>query len=141
MGNETYSIVSATEVNADLIKAEYFILIQRPNSAVYCGAIEFKKKVFPVELEKWSISDALDKAQLQVKIEVENLLEARASELNRIDLAYLTFEFRSVGDSSLMGAWTRGLFESQIRDILSKTESPKLRLYLKCLVQNPQIIR
>jgi hypothetical protein len=135
LGSETYSIVTATEVNADLIKAEYFLLVQRPAAALHHGTIELNLKNFPSELERWDTSFALDEAQLQVEIEVGNLLEARAAELNRDDLAYLPFEFKSSG-VSLMGPWMRGLFESQIREILRQTESPKLKLYLGFLVQN-----
>ena len=135
LGSETYSIVTATEVNADLIKAEYFLLVQRPTAALHHGTIELNLKNFPSELERWDTSFALDEAQLQVEIEVGNLLEARAAELNRDDLAYLPFEFKSSG-VSLMGPWTRGLFQSEIIEILRQTESPKLKLYLGFLVQN-----
>ena len=138
LGTETYSIVTATEVNADLIKAEYFLLVQRPTATLHRGTIELNMKNFPSDLERWDTSFALDEAQLQVEIEVGNLLEARATELNRVDLAYLPFEFKSSG-VSLMGPWTRGLFESQIKDVLRQTESPKLKLYLGFLVQNSPI--
>jgi len=135
LGSETYSIATATEVNADLIKAEYYLLVQRPTAALHQGTIALNLRNFPSELEKWDITFALDEAQLQVEIEAGILLEARAAELNREDLAYLPFEFKSSG-VSLMGPLTRGLFETQIREILRQTESPKLKLYLGFLVQS-----
>ena len=138
LGSETYSIVTATEVKADLIKAEYYLLVQRPNIQMIHGMIELNMKNFPAELERWNISFALDEAQLQVEIEVGTLLEARATALNRVDLAYLPFEFKSAG-VSLMSPWTRGLFGAQIIEILNKTESPKLKLYLGFLIQNTPI--
>lgn len=135
LGSETYSIVTATEVNADLIRAEYFLLVQRPVAKLHFGTIDLNMKEFPQELERWDIPFALDEAQLQVEIEVGKLQENRANELNREDLAYLPFEFKS-GGVSLMGPWMRGLFEPQIREILSLTRSPKLKIYLGFLVQN-----
>jgi hypothetical protein len=135
LGSETYSIVTATEVNADLIRAEYFLLVQRPVAALNFGTIDLNLKDFPLELERWDISFALDEAQLQVEIEVGKLQEARAAELNREELASLPFEFKS-GGVSLMGPWMRGLFEPQIREVLRQTGSPKLRLYLGFIIQN-----
>lgn len=116
-------------------KAEYFLLVQRPTAAMHFGTIELNLKNFPLELERWDISVALDEAQRQVEIEVEKLQAARAAELNKEDLAYLPFEFKS-GGATLMGPWMQGLFKPQILEILTQTESPKLKLYLNFLVQN-----
>ncbi len=133
---KTYSIVTATEVNADLIKAEYFLLVQLPTAALHHRTFELNLKYSPPELERWDILSALNYAQPLVKIEVENLLEARADELNLEDLDFLEFEFKPNG-VNLTSPWTSGLFDSQIREILRRTESPKLRWDLKLVVQNP----
>ncbi len=135
LGSETCSIVTATELNAELIKAEYFLIVQRPSPKLHWGTIDFNTTNFPIELEGWTLSTALDEAQAQVDVETGSLLESCAIELSRPDLAYLPFEFKSAG-VSLLGPWMRGLFEDQIRQILQQTSSPKLRLYLSFLIQN-----
>ena len=132
---KTYSIVTATEVNADLIKAEYFLLVQLPTAALHHRTCELNLKNSPPELERWDISSALDEAQFRVKIEVENLLEALAAALNREDSAYPQPEFKP-SVNRLAGLWTSGLFDSQIREILRRTESPKLKQYLESVVQS-----
>lgn len=135
LGSETYSVVAATEINLDLILAEYFLLVQRPTAKLIQGTIELNMANFPEELEKWTISNAVDEAQRQIEIEVANLLEGRAEELNRQDLAYLPFEFKSTG-VGLIGPWMRGQFQDQIRSILHQTRSPKLKIYLGYLARN-----
>ena len=135
---KTYSIVTATEVGADLIKAEYFLLVQRPTAALHHRTCELNLKNSPPELERWDISSALDYAQSHVKNEVENLLEARAPALNREDSAYPQPEFKPSGDG-LTGLWMGGLFHFQIREILRRTESPKLKRYLEFVVQSPSL--
>lgn len=135
---KTYSIVTATEVGADLIKAEYFLLVQRPTAALHHDTFKINLNS-PSELERWDILSALDEAQSQVKREVQNLLEARAPALNREDSAYPQPEFKPSGDC-LTGLWMRGLFHSQIREILRGTESPKLKRNLELVVQSPSLI-
>ena len=41
---KTYSIVTATEVGADLIKAEYFLLVQRPTAALHHDTFKIKSE-------------------------------------------------------------------------------------------------
>jgi hypothetical protein len=135
LGSETYSVVTATEINVELIRAEYFLLVQRPFATLHQGTIDLNMADFPAEQERWILSTALDEAQRQVDIETENLLERRANELNRTDLAYLPFEFKSAA-VSLMSPWMRGLFEKEIRQILQQTKSPRLQVYLSLLIQN-----
>lgn len=74
-----------------------------------------------------------------MEIDVGSLQESRARALGRDELAYIPFEFRQKG-TSLMGVWSRGVFESQIQEIAQKTKSPQLRIYLSFLMQN-QILR
>lgn len=133
---KTYSIVTATEVDADLIKAEYFLLVQLPTAALHHRTCELNLKNSPPVLERWDISSALDEAQFRVKIEVENLLEALADELNGQELDFLPFEFKSNG-VNLMSPWSSGLFHSQIREIMRRTESLKLKQHLESVVLSP----
>jgi hypothetical protein len=135
LGSKTYSVVTATEINADVIGAEYFLLVQRPSATLHQGTIDLNMANFPAELERWTLSTALDEAQLQVDIETGNLLEGRANELNRPDLAYLSFEFKPTA-VSLMSPWMGGIFDQQIRQIFQRTQSPKLRIYLSLLIPN-----
>lgn len=132
---KTYSIVTATEVNADLIKAEYFLLVQRPTAALHHDTFKLNLNS-PPELERLDILTALDEAQFQVETKVKNLLEARADELDSENLDFLPFEFKPNG-VNLTSPWTSGLFDSQIKEILHRTESPKLKWCLELVVQNP----
>lgn len=107
-------------MNSDLIKAEYFLLVQRPTAALHHDTLELNLNS-PSELERWDISSVLDEAQFPVKREVENLLKSRAAALNREDFACPQPEFKPSGDG-LPGLWMIGPFHSQIREIMRRTE-------------------
>lgn len=122
-------------MDADLIKAEYFLLVQLPTAALHHDTFKLNLNS-PPELKRWDISSALDMAKFLVETKVKNLLEALADELNLEDLDFLPFDLKSNG-VNLTSPWTSGMFDSEIREILRRTESPKLKRDLKSVVLSP----
>jgi len=86
---ESYAIVTGTEVAQGEYRAEHFILTQRPSDALHHGAVDISGDSFPNELGTVDTDFALAEAYRQVEIDLLLLLEKRATELGRPDVAYL----------------------------------------------------
>lgn len=132
---ESYAITTATEIAANKYGIECFILTQRPKESLLVRSFDIDVSGIPAELETFDLAFATREALTQSKIEIGNLLETRASELTRPDLAYLNFEL-SGSKGSIVGPWVRGRFSSQIRQISGITQCPRLKFYLSLLFQN-----
>ena len=131
---EAYAIVSGTEVAQGEYRAEYFILTQRPGEALHIGAFDISGNSFPVELGTVDTDFAITEAYRQVEIDLLLLLEKRAAELGRPDLAYLPFELAQ-RPNPFVGCWMRGRFINQIKAVTDATKCPLLARYLGFLQQ------
>jgi len=131
---ETYAIVSGTEVSQGEYRGEHFILTQRPSEALHMGEFEIAGKSLPPELGTVDTDFAMAEAYRQVEVDLLLLLEKRANELGRPELAFLPFELDQ-RPSSLMGCWMRGCFTKQLMAIKDATKCSSLATYLSLLEQ------
>lgn len=135
LGSQSMAIAAATEVGHLRYLVEYHVLTFRPQEAVISGTIDFDLTGLPPEHGEFDLQSALEEARTQIEIETANLLEKRALELKREDLAYLPFTY-APDAVSVVGTWMRGHFVEQIRGIAKATKCPKLSLYLSFVIQN-----
>lgn len=132
---ETYAIATGTEIAPGEYRAEHFILTQRPSEALHVGNFHIFGGKLPPELGVIDIDFAIAEAYRQAEIDLLLLLEKRAMELERPDLAYLPFDLEP-RPGSLLSCWMRGLFTTQITAIKDSTKCPSLAFYLGLLQQN-----
>ena len=92
----------------------------------------------PPEAGEIDIDFAIDEALGQAEIDLSLMLEKRAAELNRPDLAYLPFELEE-RRGSLMSCWMRGCFAQQLTTIRNSTKCSSLAFYLELLQQNSRL--
>jgi len=137
---EAYAIVTGTEVAQGEYRAEHFMLTQRPNEALQMGAVDISGKSFPVELGTVDADFAIAEAYRQAEIDLLFLLEQRATELGRPDLAYLPFELEQC-PSPFVGCWIRGRFTKQLMAIKDATKCPSLARYLSLLQQISVVVQ
>ena len=117
---------------------EHFILTQRPSQALHVGNFDIFGGNFPPKLDVIDIDFAIAEAYRQAEIDLLLLLEQKAMELKRPDLAYLPFELEPRA-GSLLSCWMRRRFTTQITDIKDSTKCPSLDFYLDLLKQNSVI--
>lgn len=98
--------------------------------------IDISGKGLPPELGIVDIHFTMTEALSQARIDLLDLLEKRAKEVNREDIAYLPFELKNT-QSPLVGCWMRGRFTSQLTKIKDITGAPNLHTYLSLLHQVP----
>lgn len=134
MFGETYVVVTGTQISPEEYFAEHFILTQRPIEALHNGTVEILGKSFPEELGRVDINFALAEAYRQAEIDLLLLVEQRATELARPDLAYLPFDLRECA-SPFVGCWMRRRFSAQLMAIKDATKCPSLVRYLSLLSQ------
>jgi hypothetical protein len=139
MFGETYVITTGTEVSKGECDGEYYILTQRPQEALRSRAFHFSGNSLPAELgvvdSKFAQAEALRQSELDLFL----LLEARAAELGRPDLACLPFELQQ-RTSPFVGCWMHGRFVEQLKVINRTSRCPALVRYLD-LLQQVSIIR
>lgn len=131
---EAYAIVTGTEVAQGEYRAEYFILTQRPTESLHMGAFDISGNSFPAELGTVDTIFVQTEARQQVDIDLHLLLEKRATELGRPDVAYLPFELEQ-RSSPFVGCWMRGCFTNQLMTVKDATKCPELARYLSLLQQ------
>lgn len=136
---EAYAIVTGTEVTQGEYRAEYFILTQRPSELLHMGAFDISGNSFPTELGTVDTIFVQAEAKQQVDIDLLLLLEKRANELGRPDVAYLPFELEQ-RPSPFVGCWMRGCFMKQLMTVKGTTKCPGLARYLS-LLQQISVIR
>lgn len=132
---ETYAIATGTEIAPGEYRAEHFILTQRPSEALHVGNSAIFGGNIPPELGVIDIDFVIAEAYRQAEIDLLLLLEKRAMELERPDLAYLPFELEP-RSGALMSCWMRGRFTTQITALKDSTKCSTLAFYLGLLQQN-----
>lgn len=128
---EAYSVVTATQLNADVFLAESFLILQRPDPKLYLETLRIDLTNFPQDEARWTLEDVLEHATSQVNSMTDKLLDDRISELKLPNHTICQFEFKPFG-ASLLGPWLRGSMRQQILELREKTQCPKLKVFLKC---------
>jgi hypothetical protein len=127
---ESYAVITAFESAPNELTAEFFIMTKRPKEALHSGSLKIAVSPLPPELGKIDIEFALQEGLRQTEISLINLLETRATELSRPDVAYLQFELKSTPSGYLLSCWMRGQFNSQLKEIQTRTQCRSLAQYL-----------
>ncbi|MBT9613157.1 MAG: hypothetical protein IV108_07825 [Burkholderiales bacterium] len=127
---ESYAIVTAFESATNEFTTEFFVITKRPSEALNSGNIKIIASPIPPELGKIDIEFTLQEGLQQTELLLMEMLEARASELSRPDVAYLQFELKPTNTGHLLGCWMRGQFSSQLTEIQAKTQCTPLARYL-----------
>lgn len=132
---ESYAIVTAFESTPNELTTEFFIMTKLPKEALNSGNLKVVVSPLPPELGKIDLDFALQEGQRETELSLMNLLEARAAELSRSDVAYLQFELKPTKTGYLLGCWMRGQFNSQLKEVQVSTQCPLLAQYLRLLSQ------
>ena len=125
MFGATYVIVTGVEIAKNEYIGEYFALTQRPAESLNWGSVSNSGKSFPKELRSVVIDFAMAEAHPQAEIDLQLLVEKRAAQLEREDLAYLPYELKKCA-SHFIGCWMSGRHTSQLQAIKDTTKSPSL---------------
>ncbi len=132
---ESYAVVTAFESAENEFSSEFFVITKRPEESLNSSGIKIEVSPLPEELGKIDLDFALQEGLQQTDILLMEMLEARATELSRPDLAYLKYELIPMNSGNLLSNWMRGQFNSQLSEIKSKTNCPSLSRYLGLLSQ------
>ncbi len=127
---ESYAVVAAFESAPTELITEYFVMTKRPKESLNSDALKIAVSPLPPELGKIDIEFALREGLRQTERLLMDLLEVRADELSRPDVAYLPFELKPTNTGDLLGCWMRGQFNSQLKEVQAKTKCRPLALYL-----------
>lgn len=138
---ESYAIVTAFESAPNELTTEFFLMTRRPKESLNCGTLRVAVSPLPPELGKIDLDFTLQEGLRQAECLLTDLLEARAAELSRPDVAYLQFELKLTNTGDLLGSWMRGQFKPQIDEIRAKTQCRPLARYLDLLSQVGTITR
>ena len=130
MFGEVFLIVTATSISVEKYIAEYFFLIQRPVESIYKSVINITDVYFPDE--SLCIDFSLDEIYRQAEVKFRLLMEGRAAELERPDIAYAVFEMAPC-PRPFVGCWMQGRFREQIAAMQRFTQCPSLASHLKLL--------
>jgi hypothetical protein len=98
------------------------------------NVVDIPAKGIPPELGTVDSDFARDEALRQAEIDLFGLLEARAKQVSREELAFRPFELKKIA-SPLLGCWMRGLFTDQLMKMRDATACHHLRMYLGLLQQ------
>lgn len=131
---ESYVVVASANTSAGIYNAEYYILTQRPQESLRSGSLRISASGFPEELVTVDADFAIGEGLRQAEIDMFELLESRASELNRPDVALLQFTLQSC-QSPFVGCRMRGRFIQQLTDIGEATKCQTLSSYIRILQQ------
>jgi len=132
---ESYAVVGAFESAPNELTTEFFLLTARPKEALSSGTFKIAMSPLPPELGKIDLEFALQEGLHQTELSLKNLLEVRATELSRPDVAYLQFELIPTTTGYLLGCWMRGQFNSQLKEVQAKSQCPPLARYLGLYAQ------
>lgn len=127
---ESYAVIAAFESAPSELTTEFFILTKRPKEALNFSRLKIAVSQLPPELGKIDLEFALQEGSRQTELSLVDLLEVRAAELSRPDVAYLQFELKPTNTGYLLGCWMRGQFNSQLKEIQGITRCRSLARYL-----------
>lgn len=127
---ESYAVIAAFESAPSELTTEFFILTKRPKETLSSGHLKIEVSPLPPELGKIDLEFASEEGLRQTELSLMDLLEVRAAELSRPDVAYLQFELKPTNTGCLLGCWMRGQFNSQLKEIQGITQCHPLARYL-----------
>ncbi len=127
---ESYALVTAFESATNEFTTEFFVITKRPSEALNSGNIKIIASPIPPELGKIDLEFTLQEGLQQTELLLMEMLETRAGELSRPDVAYSQFELKPIDTGYLLGCWMRGQFNSQLTEIQAKTRCAPLARYL-----------
>lgn len=127
---ESYAVITAFESTANEFITEFFVLTKRPCESLNYNKLKISVSPLPPELGKIDLEFALQEGLQQTDILLMEMLDKRADELSRPDIAFLQFELKHVNTGVLLGCWMRGQFNAQLKEIQSNTKCPSLARYL-----------
>lgn len=134
MFGEAYVVVTGIELPHAHFRTEQFILTQRPREMLHMNSFEIDGNTFPSELGKVDVDFALAEGLTRAESIVLDLLEKRANELGRAELAYHRFDLVS-RPSPFVGCKMRGRFVEQLTQIKNATQCRAFSSYLALLDQ------
>lgn len=134
---ESYAVVTAFESGPDELTTEHFVLTKRPSEKLHSGRLQICVGAVPSELGSFDMNFALQEGFREAELHLMDLLDRRADELQRPDVALLQFELQPVDGGHIVGSWMRGLFNDQFLQIEASTECGPLKRYLSFLPQVP----
>lgn len=137
---EAYAICTATDLPNAVFRCEWFLLTQRPTESLHSGVVDISSTGVPKELGEIDLGFAMNEALAQARFDIFSLLEKRAQQVNREEIAYLPFELKRT-PTPLLGCWMRGLYTNELRQMKLQTASYQLRTYLGLLEQVRSIRR
>lgn len=138
---ESYVILTAFEAPPDEVATEFFVLTTRPTEALHWGSSWIQTIPIPEHLGLIDLEFAKSEGRTQVEVLVSEMLEARADELGRPDVAYRPFQLGAAESGSLLGCWMRGKFKAQLKEISTLTKCGRLQRYLNLLPSVSIMIR
>lgn len=131
---EAYVVVASANVSTGIYRAEYYILTQRPQESLRSGALGITANDLPAELGIVDADFAIGEGLRQAEINIFEMLDNRAIELNRPDVAHLSFDLQKC-QNPFVGCRMRGRFLQQLADIGTSTKCPSLSRYMGLLQQ------
>lgn len=131
---EAYVVVTGIEMAPNRYRTEQFILLQRPVEALHMEAFEINGGTFPAELGTVDVDFAMEEGLMHAESLVSQLLEQRANELGRPDLAMLRVDLVS-RPSPFVGCKMRGCFVDQMTAVKNATKCRSFSNYLGLLDQ------
>jgi hypothetical protein len=118
---EAYIVVASANVSTGIYRAEHYILTQRPQESLRSGALRINATDLPTDLGVVDADFAIGEGYRQAEIDIFELLEKRAIELNRADVALLPFKLKPC-QSPFVGCRMRGRFLQQLADVSGKVK-------------------
>lgn len=138
---ESYAVVTAFESAPNELTSEYFLMTKRPAEALHSGSVSIAVTPLPEALGQIDSEFALREGVFQLETLMSDLMEKRAADLSRPELAHLQFELRLANSGNLLSCWMRGQFNKQLSEMKDKTNCKLLQSYLGLLSQVGQITR
>lgn len=131
---EAYVVVANANVSAGICRSEHYILTQRPQESMRSGALRISVNDLPAELGTVDADFAIGEGLRQAEIDIFELLEKRAIELNRPDVALFPFDLKEC-QNPFVGCRMRGRFLQQLSEIGNSTKCQSLSRYMSLLQQ------
>lgn len=126
---ETHVVISVWK-DKSVWHAEYSILTKRPAEHLVQKQFSFDVANYPPELpevdEAQMEGEALNQAEIDLRLELEQLAKARGKD----DLAYETILLARVNITPVT-LWIRSVYPLKFPDMANGTTSPKLKPYLQ----------
>lgn len=100
---ESYAIVTAFESGSKELTTECFLITKRPKEDMHSCALPIEVSPIPVELGTIDLDFALQEGLREADLLLMNVLEARATELDRPDVAHFRYELKPTNRGDLLG--------------------------------------